>query len=228
MALNLDDAAALLGVSPVTLQRWAREGQLGVRRPSGDYRFDEPQLRSWARAHGLRLREAAAPKAAWPGAQAEADEAQPLTLALSRGGLATPGGAQDRNGLLREMVDQVPLHGTADRDTLFDQLLEREGLTSTGLGEGVAVPHPRTPSAAFSEEPVMLLALPDPALDWQALDGQPVHAVFLLVNPTPAVHLQVLSRLAFVLRDPGFVELLRPSVDFAEILAAAASLEPRG
>ena len=65
-------------------------------------------------------------------------------------------------------------------------------------------------------------------IDWGALDGQPVHAVFLLVNPSPAAHLKVLSRLAFVLRAPGFAALLRSGAGFEEVLTATAQLEPRG
>lgn len=230
MALNLDDAARLLGVSPATLRRWAREGQLGVLRPSGDYRFDESELRNWARSHGLRLRESAADgRAAWPTAgPASGAEEQPLTLALARGGDFQGPPAEDRDALLHAMVSEIPLDEQADRAQLLAQLLERESLTSTGLGEGYAVPHPRTPSTRYSEDPVVMLALPQPALDWRALDGQPVHAVFLLVNPTPAAHLKVLSRLAFVLRDPGFQALLREGADFEEVLTAAARLEPRG
>jgi PTS system nitrogen regulatory IIA component len=230
MALNLDDAARLLGVSPATLRRWAREGQLGVLRPSGDYRFDENELRSWARSHGLRLREGrASGKAAWPTAgAAPASEEQPLTLALARGGDFSGDSVEDRDALLHAMVSQVPLAEGADRAQLLSQLLEREALTSTGLGEGFAVPHPRTPSTAFTPEPIVMLALPRPALDWGSLDGEPVHAVFLLVNPTPQAHLKVLSRLAFVLRDPGFASLLREGASFEEVLTAAAQLEPRG
>ena len=230
MALNLDDAARLLSVSPATLRRWAREGQLGVLRPSGDYRFDENELRSWARSHGLRLREGrASGKAAWPTAgAAPASEEQPLTLALARGGDFSGDSAEDRDALLHAMVAEVPLTEGADRTKLLSQLLEREALTSTGLGEGFAVPHPRTPSTAFTEEPIVMLCLPRPALDWGALDGQPVHAVFLLVNPTPAAHLKVLSRLAFVLRDASFAALLSDGAGFEEVLTAAAQLEPRG
>ncbi|MAW62249.1 MAG: hypothetical protein CMJ94_15640 [Planctomycetes bacterium] len=226
MALNLDAAARLLGVSPATLRRWAREGQLGVRRPSGDYGFDEAELRSWARSHGLRLREAAGAKASWPGTAAGSEE-QPLTLALSRGGALEGDTGASRDELLERMVDQAPLERAADRPALLLQLLEREGLTSTGLGDGIAMPHPRTPSASFSAEPLVMLAQPEPALDWGALDGQAVHAVFLLVNPAPPVHLKVLSRLAFVLRDAGFQALLRERASFEEILTRVAQLEPK-
>ena len=230
MALNLDDAAHLLGVSPATLRRWAREGQLGVLRPSGDYRFDEAELRTWARSHGLRLREAATGgRASWPtAASSEGHEEQPLTLALGLGGILEQPDAEDRDGLLHAMVAAIPLDGSADRPALLAQLLAREQLTSTGLGDGIAVPHPRTPSAAYSEDPVIMLALPPTPIDWGALDGQHVHAAFLLVNPAPEVHLKILSRLAFVLRDAGFQSLLREGADFAEILTATAQLEPRG
>ncbi|MCH2101379.1 MAG: PTS sugar transporter subunit IIA [Planctomycetes bacterium] len=227
MALNLDDAARLLGVSPATLRRWAREGQLGVLRPSGDYRFDESELRTWARSNGLRLREGAA-GGRYSVSSTGASGEQPLTLALCQGGVLEQSEAGNRDALLRAMVETVPLDAGADRPALLAQLLAREELASTGLGEGIAVPHPRTPSSAYREDPVVMLALPVSPVDWESLDGQAVHAAFLLINPAPEVHLKILSRLAFVLRDPGFQSLLRKGADFAEILTAAARLEPRG
>jgi len=225
MPLNLEDAAHLLGVSPVTLRRWAREGQLGVRRPSGGYRFDERQLRSWGQQHGMKVREAGQAPAALAGVTA--DE-QPFCAALARGGVLKSVQAADRDQLLQAMVDAIPLRDGADRASLLKQLLDRESLTSTGLGEGFAVPHPRTPSSDFVEAPVVLIAQPAAAIDWQALDGQAVEAAFLLVNPNPQLHLKVLSRLAFLLRAEEFQALLRVPIDESALYSTAAQLEPRG
>ncbi|NQU48606.1 MAG: PTS sugar transporter subunit IIA [Planctomycetes bacterium] len=232
MPLSLDEAAKMLGVSSGTVRRWAREGLLGVRRPSGGFRFETSQLRRWARSQGLRIHDVSSVpvRGSWPALSPPASDAesnaQPLTFALSRGGVVEIDQASTSREVMREMVNKAPLAPEVDREDLFDQLLQREGLTSTGLGDGVALPHPRQPSAEFSAQPMVVLAQLKPAIDWRALDGKPVHSVLLLLNPSPNVHLKILSRLAFLLRDAEFQQLLEDQADFDKILAAVATKEP--
>ncbi len=232
MPLTLDEAAKMLGVSTGTVRRWAREGLLGVRRPTGEFRFETAQLRTWARSQGLRIHDISSvpvrgswPVVSTPATSAEA-KAQPLTFALSRGGGLQGICGASAHEVLSQMVEQAPLQPEVDREQLLDQLMQREGLTSTGLGDGVALPHPRKPSPEFSPEPFVAWAHLEQPVDWKALDGQPVHTVLLLLNPTPDVHLKILSRLAFLLRDPEFQQLLADNADFDQVLATVAAKEP--
>lgn len=232
MPLTLDEAAKMLGVSTGTVRRWAREGLLGVRRQTGEFRFETAQLRSWARSQGLRIHDISSvpvrgswPVVSTPETSAEA-KAQPLTFALDLGGCIEGVTGSTPQAVLEQMVELAPLQPDVDRDQLLDQLLQREALTSTGLGDGVALPHPRKPSPLFSPEPFVALAHLPEAVDWNALDGKPVHTVLLLLNPNPEVHLKILSRLAFLLRDPDFQQLLATRVEFDRILTEVATKEP--
>ncbi len=232
MPLTPDEAAKMLGVSTGTVRRWAREGLLGVRRPTGEFRFETTQLRSWARSQGLRIHDISSvpvrgswPVVSTPNSSAEA-KAQPLTIALSRGGGLNGIVGSSPHEVLSQLVEKAPLQPDVDREDLLDQLLQREGLASTGLGDGVALPHPRKPSPRFSPEPFVALAHLTKPVEWSALDGKPVHSVLLLLNPTPDVHLKILSRLAFLLRDAEFQKLLADGADFDQILAVVAAKEP--
>ncbi len=215
MALSLDEAARMLAVSPATVRRWAREGLLGVRRPSGEFHFETSQLRRWAQQQGLQLRElhSVPVHGSWPSAPAAPaldPGSRPLTLALGRGGLATeivPGSVEE---VLRQLVDRAPIDSSADPALLLARLLEREALSSTGIGDGIALPHPRQPDPVWCDEATVVVGRLAAPMDWSALDGAPVHTVFLLLNPSPAVHLKVLARLAMVLRDARTQQLLAP------------------
>jgi PTS system nitrogen regulatory IIA component len=127
---------------------------------------------------------------------------------------------------LRALAAAAPLAPGADREALVAQLEAREQLASTGLGAGVALPHPRTPSRDFVAEPVIVIGLLAQPVDWRALDGAPVRTAILLVSPTPQAHLQVLSRLAFLLREPRFAQALAAGARPEEILRLASLLEP--
>ena len=101
---------------------------------------------------------------------------------------------------------------------LFDRLLERERLGSTGIGGGIAIPHARLASVT---RPCGLFARLAQPIDFDSIDDRPVDVVFLLVAPegAGADHLKALARVSRLLRDRGLVEKLR-ATEGAEALYA--------
>lgn len=225
MNLSLQEAARTLGVSAETVRRWARQGRLGVLQPSGDFEVDMEELRTWAQEQGLRLQE---PPGAAPPAQDSNARLSPLGAALTHGGVRKAVAGSSREDVLREVVRAAPLPAAANRDALLQQLLAREEMSSTGVGAGVALPHPRTPSADFVSEPLVLIASLAQPVEWRALDARPVHTAILLLSPNPPQHLQLLSRIAFLLREPRFAAALERRSAAEELLALVAQLEPPG
>ena len=112
------------------------------------------------------------------------------------------------------------LTGQSERDIL-EILLQREKLGSTGVGNGVAIPHGKLPKLG---KLFGLFAHLDRAIDFEALDNQPVDLVFLLLAPegAGADHLKALARVARLLRDPEVVNKLRESRDAEAIYAVLA------
>ncbi len=115
------------------------------------------------------------------------------------------------------------LTGQSERDIL-EILLQREKLGSTGVGNGVAIPHGKLPKLG---KLFGLFARLDRAVDFEALDNQPVDLVFLLLAPESAGadHLKALARVARLLRDPVVANKLRESRD-ADALYAVLALTP--
>ena len=112
------------------------------------------------------------------------------------------------------------LTGQSER-VIFETLLQREKLGSTAIGAGVAIPHGKMPSLTrlFG-----LFARLDRPIDFEALDGQPVDLIFLLLAPegAGADHLKALARIARLLRDPGITHKLRASHDAESLYAVLA------
>ena len=115
------------------------------------------------------------------------------------------------------------LTGQSERD-IVEILLQREKLGSTGVGNGVAIPHGKLPKLG---KLFGLFARLDRPVDFEALDNQPVDLIFLLLAPegAGADHLKALARVARLLRDPDIVDKLRNSRD-AEALYAVLALTP--
>jgi PTS system nitrogen regulatory IIA component len=112
------------------------------------------------------------------------------------------------------------LTGQSER-TILEILLQREKLGSTGVGNGVAIPHGKLPNLVHV---IGVFARLDRAIDFDALDGQPVDLIFLLLAPegAGADHLKALARVARLLRDPEVARKLRSSNDAEALYALLA------
>ena len=108
-----------------------------------------------------------------------------------------------------------------ERTTIFEILLQREKLGSTGVGNGIAIPHGKLPKL---DKLFGLFARLERPVDFEALDGQPVDLVFLLLAPegAGADHLKALARVARLLRDPEVARKLRDSRDAEALYAVLA------
>src|SRR5918996_931780 len=104
---------------------------------------------------------------------------------------------------------------------IFEILLQREKLGSTGVGNGIAIPHGKLPKLG---KLFGLFARLDRPIDFEALDGQPVDLIFLLLAPegAGADHLKALARIARLLRDPEVARKLRDSRDVDALYAVLA------
>ncbi|MDB6111462.1 MAG: phosphotransferase system protein [Pedosphaera sp.] len=109
-----------------------------------------------------------------------------------------------RDEVLAELVGQIKaLAGEPEaRQTLLQALREREKLHSTGIGDGVALPHARNALVGLVDRPILIFGRHDEGIVYGAIDGAPAKLFFLLVAPTVTQHLAMLARISRLLRDP--------------------------
>jgi len=110
----------------------------------------------------------------------------------------------DRDSVLGELVDQIPqlANQPKARQTLLRALHEREQLHSTGIGDGIAVPHSRNALVGLVDQPTMVFGRHAKGIPYGAIDNAPARLFFLLIAPTVTQHLAILARLSRLLRDP--------------------------
>jgi fructose-specific phosphotransferase system IIA component len=126
---------------------------------------------------------------------------------------------RDKEDLLGQLVRRLVEHGrVAEPDTLMNELLKRERVMSTGIGGGIAIPHALLNDVG---DLVILFGRTAKPLDFQALDGNPVDLVFMLVGPKGAANLYVklLARISRLLQSDDFKSSLRQSKSIEETLA---------
>jgi PTS system nitrogen regulatory IIA component len=125
--------------------------------------------------------------------------------------------AKNKDAALKELLGAAQANSgfpAKSQKGLQKRLTEREAIGSTGLGNGVAVPHVKSEDV---KGVTLVLARSKPGIDWQAIDGRQVHIMFLLVSPAeePEVHLRCLRWIATLARSADFRRFLldSPSVD---------------
>jgi len=133
----------------------------------------------------------------------------------------------DRDTVLAELVDQVPELATnpEGRQTLLRALREREQLYSTGIGDGVALPHARNALVGLVQKPIIVLGRHATGVPYDAEDGVPARLFFLLVAPTVTQHLAILARISRLLRTARLRQNLLEAKSATEALQVIRQAE---
>ena len=201
MKLVVRDVAALLNVSEKTVYRWIAQRKLPAHRINDQYRFNRTELLEWATAGRVPI-SADILREAHPG------DLPSLAEALRAGGVFHRIFGLDKAAVLAEAVQVMPLPEEVDRAFLLEVLQARESLGSTGIGHGLAIPHVRNPIVLHIPRPMVSLCFLERPVDFEAIDGRPVHTLFTIVSPTIRGHLHLLSRLSFGLQQPDFKQAI--------------------
>ena len=133
---------------------------------------------------------------------------------------------QGKKQLLQELAERAAAFTHLPERRIFETLVERERLGTTGMGQGIAIPHGRL---AGLEKITGLFVRLDPPIAYEAVDNQPVDLVFLLLAPegAGADHLKALARVSRLLRNQAICEKLRATAD-PEVLYALLTEKANG
>ena len=220
MHLTLRQAATYLDVSERTARRWVTTRGLPAHLINERLHCNATELWEWAIENGITVSRRLLEQA-----RGAPDTIPPLSQLLAAGGIHRDLGGRTKPEVLRALVNVLPLPSEVDREFLVTVLEAREAMGSTGIGDGIAIPHVRNPILLHVDMPFVALALLRHPVDFDALDGQPVHALFAVVSPNVPAHLRILAQLGFALRDPELRRLVRSASSSAAIGARIAALE---
>jgi PTS system nitrogen regulatory IIA component len=219
MRLGVREAAEMLDVSEKTIYRWIGQDKLPFYKINEQYRFNRAELLEWATGNRI-------PISAKMLVEPDSTSAIPgLEEALRAGGINYRIGGQDKPSALRSVVEVIPLPEEVDRNFLLEVLLARESLGSTGVGDGIAIPHVRNPIVMHIPKPMVSVCFLENAIDFMSIDGKPVHTLFTILSPTIKAHLNLLSRLAYALRDNEFNAAIVQRASREQILAHAGRVD---
>jgi PTS system nitrogen regulatory IIA component len=219
MHFTVRDAAKLLQTTEKQIYGWVDEGDIPYETVNEQVRFNRSELLEWATLRRLPI----APDVFRQGNLEDELPWPSLAEALAAGGVHRID-AKDREGVLGQVVAVMPLRDEGDRELLFQVLIAREGMGSTAVGDGIAIPHVRAP-AVFHEVPASItLCFLEHPVDFAAPDGLPVHTLFSIVSPNVRGHLEMLAKLATALHDRAFKAALQRRAGLDELVTEARRL----
>jgi excisionase family DNA binding protein len=218
--LTVTEVSDYLQLNPRTVLKMAQSGEIPAVKIARQWRFKPEWVESW-----LDRQSPLAPGGVPAASEDDVEEFKlaetvftvPELLSLS---------ATNCLGALREIVAALVQAGRLPASNPFLQMLyEREAMLSTGIGDGIAIPHPRHVSPGLFHEPTVVVARSGEGIEWSAIDGRPVHLVLLLMSPTDRAHLRLLSRLSRALKTPDAVQRLRSASSHDEVAAALRTMD---
>ncbi|MFA6917115.1 MAG: PTS sugar transporter subunit IIA [Parachlamydiales bacterium] len=220
MDLKIKDVAELLNVSETTIRRWLADPKNPDRFPSylinHQHRFNREEVERWV----LRRNQGEKPvEEAEVSLQPQKSGSLQFSLyrALHRGCVVDNVPGDTKAEVIRAAMEQVAdsLHLSAEGVT--ELLLDRERLQPTALGHGIALPHTRDFLLNRTYD-IMVVAYPKNPLDYEALDGIPVHTLLFLFASDDRRHLHLLSKIAYLASHTPALEMLKMHPDKGNLL----------
>jgi PTS system nitrogen regulatory IIA component len=222
MQLSVREASELLNLSESSIYRLIRKKAIPAYQVNKSHLVNRTELLEWAITNNINV----SPKVLHALSQPLL-HLPTIVEALRIGGIHYTIQGKEKKEILREIVNRIPTSVSPDMnpDTIFSALVARETLGSTGIGNGIAIPHVRNPIVLDVEQPLIVLCFLSSPIDFGAIDGKPVDTFFMLISTTVRVHLHLLAKLSYLLQSPDVQKQLRNRGDSSALLAAMEKME---
>lgn len=134
---------------------------------------------------------------------------------IKKGGVIVDAEGDSPAELYKIIAESQKLPDYLTSEKVYSELMQRENLMSTAVGNGMALPHPRYPLLKNEDEQRIIVCYPKKPISMVAPDPRPVFVFFAILSSTSKVHLKILSRLAFLIQNKEFTKILagKPSAD---------------
>ena len=212
--LTLSEIAQYLKVSDKTILRMVGKGEIPGHKVSSQWRFQRTAIDQWLTA---KMQDRSDDDLV--GVIQTAPKITPIVKLVTSDRMLMNLAPGDKPAILKQLIQPLIDGELLDDPEKFLQLLiDREEMGSTGIGDGVAVPHVREQEGCGIRETCMVLGLSRDGIDFNSLDGEPTYIFMLLCAGNAVVHLQLLAKSMLMLRQPGALNDFRRCLDKSEVM----------
>ncbi len=218
MSMQAKDIAQMLHLSERTVRRWVQEGKIPAYQFHRQYRFDRLELQDWMlkRAYFRNEKQLLPKPESYPHGAVSVRE-HLLYRAMSKGGVFDGIEGESKIEVISLATALIARKLNADADIIKEMLVDREAMSSTGILNGVAIPHTRDFLLPKPVDFVSVIYLRRP-IRWGAADKIPVHTLFLVMACENWRHLQLLAKIALLCQQKSFSQLLESRANIQQLL----------
>ncbi|MGL1893828.1 MAG: PTS sugar transporter subunit IIA [Spirochaetaceae bacterium] len=193
--LTLQEVAELLQLSDKTILKMVKNNEIPCAKIANQWRFSKAMLNDWITAQMSVI-----PQNDFSRLVESEFDYIPLSRLIDQDSIITNLKGTNSDEVVRELAEQAYKKDfVVDKDKFIQKLLEREKLTSTSIGQGIALPHLRKPCGTIVTKPKIVIGISKNGIDFASLDGEKTTLFFLLLSDSEVVHLRILSKLTQIL-----------------------------
>ncbi len=219
--LSIKQVAKYLGVSEKTVYRLVKKGEIPAIKVGNQWRFNQQEIDGWLRLERPEAYVAEHFDEFLP----ESDSPLLIYSLLKKDGMFFGIPGKTREESLLNAIKVIKLDSQINRDELLSALIDRERLCSTGIGQAIALPHPRHPHEFKFTCSRMFLFFLENKVDFEAIDNLPVDKLFFIFARNIIEHLHILSALTRLFHEKEFRQLLETSINPWEVLENIKQIE---
>ncbi len=226
MILTLKELAEYLRVNERTILRMLNTGKISGVKIGGQWRFNGSQIDQVFFPNGKSEVYSTLTQDEPGSVLTRPAIGIPVSRVMSEERVLLNMKATDVESAIAELTDARLMNGLVlDVTDLRKKCLEREEVLSTGVGEGIALPHPRDPIATLKTSAAIVYGYSKDGIDFKAADGKPVHIFFLICSQNIELHMHLMGCLARMLRDANFVKALPKCKASADVIKLVMKYE---
>ncbi len=224
MILTLKELAEYLRVNERTILRMLKSGQIQGVKIGGQWRFNGSQIDQMF----FPANQPSGPDVVPLAEFTPATLAIPISRIMREDRVILELKAKNTDGVIQELSEPFAKKSlTLDVQDLRNRLAAREKLLSTGIGNGIAIPHPRDPIPTLREPAIIIFGRSKAGIDFQAVDKKPIRLFFLLACQNIELHLHLMGALARLLQDQLFTDACLAAKTEEEIVRLVLEAEAR-
>ena len=200
--LTLSEVAEYLKISEKTLLKMVNSGEIPSAKIGNQWRFSRAMINDW-----LISKMKVLPQNDLSLLIEREYDFVPLSRLIAENAIIMDMKSTGRDSAVRELAESAFANNLiSDKEEYAARLIEREEMTSTALGRGIALPHLRKMSSELASSPSILIGISRNGVDFNSHDTKKTHLFFCIISDSEVVHLRIMARLARILRNEGIVE----------------------
>ncbi len=213
--LETDKVAELLGVPEITVQRWVHQGKIPYRVKKRKYIFIKDEIINWAQIHKIPLKKQ----------NRKSLETSDISVSesIKRGDVYFGLQGNDSYEILKNAIEKIDF--IIEKERLLDEIIRREEIASTGIGNGIAIPHPGRNFKLKIDFPITYVFFLKNPIDFNSVDNEPIKVIFMFFTPSVEIHLKFISRLSFILKKKDFIREIKLCKNKKQVLELVERVE---